>query len=219
MTLWCNWSSDRFSLLYCDVHQSEMDYQKEKMYGGDLVQSIFRWWEWGRSECEFAVHWKKRDRMVKWMKWLEKSTRKKSVPLPKDMTFELKKEFTQKWKFCHHLLKLFQTSMSFFLLLNTKGDISRNVGNQTVSGPCWLPYYFCPHHWSQQHTFCKISYFMFNRRKKIIQVWNNLRVSKWWQNFHFWVNYLFKMNSKEALLSHNGCCAKQLANNLNLQNC
>ncbi len=36
------------------------------------------------------------------------------------------KEIVQsKWKFCHHLfsLKLFQTCMNFFLLLNTKEDI------------------------------------------------------------------------------------------------
>jgi len=25
-----------------------------------------------------------------------------------------------------------------------------------------------------------------------IQVWKNLRLSKWWQNFHFWVNYPLK---------------------------
>ncbi len=36
-----------------------MDYQKEKMYGGDLVQSIFRWLDGGMSECEFAVDCKK----------------------------------------------------------------------------------------------------------------------------------------------------------------
>ncbi len=30
---------------------------------------------------------------------------------------------------------------------------------------------------------------MFSRTKKFIQVWNYLRVSKWWQNFHFWVNF------------------------------
>jgi len=44
--------------------------------------------------------------------------------------------FTQKWKFCHHLLtlKFFQTCMSFFLLLNSKEDILKNVGNQTVDG-------------------------------------------------------------------------------------
>ncbi len=30
-----------------------------------------------------------------------------------------------------------------------------------------------------------------NRAKKFIQVWNYLRVSKWWQNFYFWVNYPF----------------------------
>jgi len=36
-------------------------------------------------------------------------------------------------------------------------------------------------------TFFKISSFVFSRRKKFMQVWNNLRVSKCWQNFHFLV--------------------------------
>ncbi len=40
-------------------------------------------------------------------------------------------------------------------------------------------------------TFFKISSFVFGRTKIFIQVWNYLRVSKWWQNFHFWVNYPF----------------------------
>ncbi len=35
---------------------------------------------------------------------------------------------------------------------------------------------------------------MFSRTKTFIQVWNFLRVSKWWQNFIFWVNYPFKRN-------------------------
>ncbi len=33
---------------------------------------------------------------------------------------------------------------------------------------------------------------MFNRRKKLIQVWNKWKVSKWWQNLNCWVNYAFK---------------------------
>jgi len=39
-------------------------------------------------------------------------------------------------KYYQHLLTLmsFQTRMSFFLLLNTKGDILKNTGNQTVNG-------------------------------------------------------------------------------------
>ncbi len=41
-------------------------------------------------------------------------------------------------------------------------------------------------------TFFKISYFVFSKRKKFKQVWNNLRVSKWQNNFCFWVNYSFK---------------------------
>ncbi len=64
------------------------------------------------------------------------------------------------------------------------------MGNQTVAGSqkgentisqwlpatVWLPKFF---------------FFIDNRRNKFIQVWNNMRVSKWWQNFHFWVNNPF----------------------------
>ncbi len=37
-------------------------------------------------------------------------------------------------------------------------------------------------------TFFRISSVVFSRTKKFIQVWNYLRVSKWWHNFYFWVN-------------------------------
>jgi len=40
-------------------------------------------------------------------------------------------------------------------------------------------------------TFFKISSFVFSRRKKLTQIWNNLRVRKWWQNVHVWVNNPF----------------------------
>ncbi len=48
----------------------------------------------------------------------------------------LKGTFSPKFLLCHHLLivHLFQTCMSFFLLLNTKYNILKNVGNQTVDG-------------------------------------------------------------------------------------
>ncbi len=36
-------------------------------------------------------------------------------------------------------------------------------------------------------TFFKKKKRIFNRRKKPIQVWSSLRVSKWWRTFHFWV--------------------------------
>ncbi len=41
-------------------------------------------------------------------------------------------------------------------------------------------------------TFFKISSFVFNRRQKLIQVWNSLRVIKC---HHFWVNYPFKKST------------------------
>ncbi len=44
-------------------------------------------------------------------------------------------------------------------------------------------------------TFFRISSFVFGRTKTFIQVWNYLRVSKWWQHFHFWVNYPFNSHS------------------------
>ncbi len=40
---------------------------------------------------------------------------------------------------------------------------------------------------SSNYLFC-----VFNRSEKLVQVWNNLRVSKLWQICLFWVNYLFK---------------------------
>ncbi len=32
-------------------------------------------------------------------------------------------------------------------------------------------------------------YLLLCSRKKLIEVWNDMRVSKWWLNFQFWVNY------------------------------
>ncbi len=46
-------------------------------------------------------------------------------------------------------------------------------------------------------TSFTISSFVFNRTKKLIQIWNSLRVSKW-QNFHFWVNYPFKVKTYDG---------------------
>ncbi len=43
-------------------------------------------------------------------------------------------------------------------------------------------------------TFFRISSFVFSRTKTFTQVWNYMRVSQWWQNLHFWVNYPFKLN-------------------------
>ncbi len=45
----------------------------------------------------------------------------------------------------------------------------------------------------KQHGYAFSSkYLPFGRTKKFIQVWNYFRLSKWWQHFHFWVNYPFK---------------------------
>ncbi len=80
-----------------------------------------------------------------------------------------------------------------------KGRYSEECEKQNSSGApltsiVFFSYYgsqWCPKTaWLQ--TFFKISSVVFSRTKKFIQVWNYLRVSKWWQNFDFWVNYPFK---------------------------
>ncbi len=41
--------------------------------------------------------------------------------------------------------------------------------------------------------FCSLtSTFLFLSTEIRMWVWNNMRVSKWWQNIHFWMNYFFK---------------------------
>ncbi len=44
-------------------------------------------------------------------------------------------------------------------------------------------------------TFFRISSFVFSRTRHSYRTWNYLRVSNWWQNFHFWVNYPFKRSA------------------------
>ncbi len=82
-----------------------------------------------------------------------------------------------------------------------KGRYSEECGKQSSSGApltsivFFFSYYgsqWCPKTaWLQ--TFFRISSFVFGRTNTFIQVWNYLRLSKWWQNFHFWVNYPFKV--------------------------
>ncbi len=57
-------------------------------------------------------------------------------------------------------------------------------------------------------TFFRISSFVF-RSNTFIQVWNDLRASKW-QNFHFWVNYPFKVLFWTPLTFHSMYGQKQL---------
>ncbi len=51
-----------------------------------------------------------------------------------------------------------------------------------------------------------------SRTKKVIQVWNDIRVSKWWQ--HFWLNYSFNINSSPLPL-----LSLQESGSLNLWRC
>ncbi len=88
-----------------------------------------------------------------------------------------------------------------------KGRYSEGYWKQISSGApltsisFFFSYYgsqWCPKTvWLQ--TFFKISSFVFGRTKKVIQVWNYLWVSKWRQNFHFWVNYPFNFLFPDAL--------------------
>ncbi len=58
-----------------------------------------------------------------------------------DVDWDMFPKSTELKRHCQHLLthKVFQTCMNFVLLLNTKEDILKNVGNQTVDGSLGLP--------------------------------------------------------------------------------
>ncbi len=59
---------------------------------------------------------------------------------------------------------LFQTCMSFFLLLHTKRYILKNVGNQTVAGSHWLLQYGEKYYESQwePETYCLATHILQN---------------------------------------------------------
>ncbi len=48
--------------------------------------------------------------------------------------------------------------------------------------------------------------------KHVLHVWKYLRVSKWWWNFHFWVNYPFKKGTAVTITNegkYSGCVSNR----------
>jgi len=93
---------------------------------------------------------------------------------------------------------LFNKSLSyitFALLVMMKVSVQKLSCNDEIT--TFMPSTTCLYgsQWGARsaclQTFFQISSFVRSRTKKCIQVCNNLRVSKWWQNFHFWANYPF----------------------------
>jgi len=69
----------------------------------------------------------------------------------------------------------------------------KNVGNQKVDGTSMVFFFFLQ--WKSPVN-CLITnilqnFFFCVQEKKLIQVWNNLRVGKWWHNLNYGVNYPF----------------------------
>lgn len=75
--------------------------------------------------------------------------------------------------------------------------LKRQFTQTWVGGSHWLPWYGKKYYvtlWLL--TFFKRSSFVFRRRKKLVQVWNNLRMSKWWQNLIFgWTVPLIRIHA------------------------
>lgn len=95
----------------------------------------------------------------------------------KPIQYYLKRQFMQKWNFCHQLFTRMQFQL-VFLLHNTKKIYILPISK---------------FHFIVKNIFSK--YIMFNKRKKVIWVWNNTTVNSLWQNVIFWVNrYLFNKN-------------------------
>ncbi len=59
------------------------------------------------------------------------------------------------------------------------------------------------------HCMDKKNYEIYNdnlfcdlQKKEVMQVWNNMRVSVWWQNGHFWMDYAFNKLNKVISVFH-----------------
>ncbi len=132
-------------------------------------------------------------RIVKWVNDIHEQ-----VPTIKNKP--LRDSLTKKWKFCHHLLTLmlFQNWMSFFLqkkifwrmLVTKQLTEAINFHNMEINTVGVNGYVnFLVTNILQNIFFC------------VLQVWNNSRVSKWWQGFNFfWMNCPFN-DSKVITLS------------------
>jgi len=93
--------------------------------------------------------------------------------------YNLKVYSIQNWKFCHHLLtlKLLQTCMTFFVLINTKEYILKNdwkIGTKLLES---MEINGAKAPIVQSMVQNTVSSFVFSRRKKLIQFCNNLRVT------------------------------------------
>ncbi len=96
------------------------------------------------------------------------------------------------------LMSNFQKFKMIWLFLSKSHKCSQRPKNENVviiyspscrSKPVYVSF-LC---WTEKTTFWRIQRKkMFNVRKKLIHVWNDIRLSKW-QHFHFWVNYPFKL--------------------------
>ncbi len=88
----------------------------------------------------------------------------------------LKGQFTQKWKFCHHLLtlKLFQTCLK-----NVEKNTLEVIGYHQLFG------YKHPLNYLILFSTAERNLYRFGT------TWG-----KWWQNLHFWMNDPFNMEEK-----------------------
>ncbi len=79
-----------------------------------------------------------------------------------------------------HVTKLFPAANDFHIVWKKKSMATSNCSDTNF------------------HQKYLLLCFNKKKKKKKKQVWNNLRVSKWWQSSHFWVNYPI---SKMALIA------------------
>ncbi len=101
------------------------------------------------------------------------------------------------------------------LLWNTKDVLKHFVHTKPNTKPHWRN--------GQKHTetFFKMYFFSVPQKKKVIEVWNNMKLSKWQDEqenyFHFWMN-LFMYNGTTCLQymsqAHTILCARAQASYL-----
>ncbi len=77
--------------------------------------------------------------------------------------------------------------MNVFVLLNTKEDIMKNMGNRAVLDHIYIKKILLWKSIVPQNSlvtnFLQNIFLMLSRTNTFIQIWNYLRMSKWWYNF------------------------------------
>ncbi len=102
----------------------------------------------------------------------------------------LKGLLTHKWKFAEHKLRCFlKMWVTNPFLVPTDPTNYFSLKWKSMGTSSYLV----------SNILQGVFFYVQPKRKKLMPVWSSVRLSKWWQNFHLWVNYRFNVGLRSFL--------------------